>query len=120
MDCRKKFCLTRSTQSKHTIRNNNKKNVSRNPTKFKISYSFLQKNETSPRLEWKYAVKIYLENVQVNNLQNFTISRLPKQPLRSRFIRKFFIQANTIFIKDKKPQLKTIKQKTYRTIFYSP
>ena len=71
---------------------------------------FLTKNETPPHLESKYAVKIYLENVQRNKLQYFTISRLPKQPLRSRFFRKFFIQANTILIKGKETQSKTKKK----------
>ena len=32
---------------------------------------FLAKDETSPRLEWKYAVKTDVDHAQINNLQHF-------------------------------------------------
>ena len=42
---------------------------------------FLAKNETSSRLEWKYAVKTDIDQSQINNLQHFPIFRLSQKPL---------------------------------------
>ena len=43
---------------------------------------YLAKDETSPRLECKNAVKTDIEQSQINNLQKFsTLFRLSKQPL---------------------------------------
>ena len=39
----------------------------------KIIKVFLAKNETSPRLECKYAVKTDIDQAQINNLQHFPL-----------------------------------------------
>ena len=55
---------------------------------------FLAKNETSPRLQCKYAVKTDIDQSQINNLQHFPlylVFRLSKQSLRSRSTRKIYI-----------------------------
>ena len=63
---------------------------------------FLAKDETSPRLQYKYAV-ITDRPITNKYSTNFsTISRLSKQSLRSRFTRKIYIQTDTILFMDKK------------------
>ena len=67
----KKSCITRYTQSKHTTRIDNKKKDGRNTAKDKV---FPCKDETSPRLDCKYALKSDLDVARINNLQYFPLN----------------------------------------------
>ena len=52
---------------------------------------FLAKDETSPRLQCKYAVKTVIDQSQIKKLTTLsTILRLSKQSLRSRSTRKIY------------------------------
>ena len=68
MDRRKKSCFARHTQSNTPPELITRKTTVEMPQNTKF---FLAKDETSPRLEWKYAVKTDVDHAQINNLQHF-------------------------------------------------
>ena len=68
MDRRKKSCFARHTQSNTPPELITRKTTVERPQNTKF---FLPKDETSPRLEWKYAVKTDVDHAQINNLQHF-------------------------------------------------
>ena len=70
MDCRKNSCITRYTKSKHKPELITRKTTVEIHKNLKFS---LAKNETSPRLECKYAVKSDLDVARIKNLQFFPL-----------------------------------------------
>ena len=70
MDSRKKPCIT------DTLSRNTPPELLTRKTTVKVPQNikfYLAKNETSPRLECKYAVKTDIDQSQINNLQQFPI-----------------------------------------------
>ena len=71
MDSSKKSCITRHTLSKNTpLELITRKTTVEIPQNIEFS---LAKDETSPRLECKYAVKTDVENAEINNLPHFPL-----------------------------------------------
>ena len=70
MESRKKPCVTRYIKSKYATRITHTKTTDEVPQNIKF---YLAKDETSPRLECKYAVKTDIDQSQINNLQDFPL-----------------------------------------------